>query len=120
MKNAGVIHSIHRRYQKMGLDKDKIDWKNTLERKEFEESIEFHKGRLGRWSSSQTVTWLLGVFLIPGVMVVVMYGSAAYILVTSAWDTKARKEELMREEWIAERQVKGGLGMIIKWMNNNR
>ena len=77
---------------------------------------DYTKGRLGRWSSSQTVTWLLGVFLIPGVMVVVMYGSAAYILVTSAWDTKARKEELMREEWIAERQVKGGLKMIIKWL----
>ena len=93
------------------MDSGKIDWKNTLDRKEFEESIKFHKGRLRRWSVTQTLKWLLGVFLLPGVLILVMYGSAAYILVSKALETKAGKEKLMREEWIAQRQVEGGLGI---------
>ena len=88
-----------------------IDWKNSDDRKEFEESIRIHQNRFKEWRTCQLLQWGFCLLFVNLVLIVSLYGSAAYILINEATDTKAKMETQMREEWIAQRQVEGGFGI---------
>ena len=55
-----------------------------------------------------SLSWLLGIFVLQGALIVVMYGQAAYVLVTEARLNIAREEERMKEEWVAQREAGTG------------
>ena len=82
-----------------------INWKSTEEREAFETSVRAHKERIKKWGKLETLRWIFGIFILNGLLIIGMYGSAAYILITEAWETKAAEEEKMKEAWIAARQV---------------
>ena len=84
-----------------------IDWKNPTERKEFEEAFNAHRDRHKDKTGCEKFTWFFTVFILNGCLIIAMYGSAAYILMNEAWDTKAAEELKMKEAWIAQRQVTG-------------
>ena len=90
----------------MALSK-KIDWKNPAEREDFEEAFNGHRARHKTQTGCQVFTWFFFVFILNGSLIIAMYGSAAYILMNEAWNTKAAEELKMKETWIAERQVLG-------------
>ena len=83
----------------------KINWKNSVDRKEFEESIKVHQNRFKEWSACQFFKWGFCLLIVNLALIVLLYGSAAYILINDAKDTKALMETQMRAEWIAKRQV---------------
>ena len=82
-----------------------INWKSTEEREAFETSVRAHKERVKKWGKLETLRWIFGIFILNGLLIIGMYGSAAYILITEACETKAAEEEKMKEAWIAARQV---------------
>ena len=90
-----------------------IDWKNPTERKEFEEAFNAHRDRHKDKTGCEKFTWFFMVFILNGSLIIAMYGSAAYILMNEAWDTKASEELKMKEAWIAERQVAGVVGIYL-------
>lgn len=84
-----------------------VDWKNPSERKAFEEAFNAHRDRHKDGAGCEKFTWFFLVFILNGTLIIAMYGSAAYILMNEAWDTKAAEELKMKEAWIAQRQVAG-------------
>ena len=84
-----------------------IDWKNPRERKEFEEAFNAHRERHKDSTGCEKFSWFFWIFILNGSLIIAMYGSAAYILMNEAWDTKAAEEVKMKEAWIAQRQVGG-------------
>ena len=89
------------------MGKVEIDWYNPRERKEFEEAFNGHRDRHKHRTGCERFTWFFTVFVLNGSLIIAMYGSAAYILMNEAWETKAAEEVKMKEAWIAQRQVGG-------------
>ena len=85
----------------------KINWNASEDREAFEKSIRVHKERTREWGRLQTFRWIFEIFILNGFWIICMYGAAAYLLVTEAWETKAAEERKMKEAWIAARQVRG-------------
>ena len=96
------------------MGKIDIDWKNQSERKAFEEAFNAHRNRHKDKTGCEKFTWFFTVFILNGCLIIAMYGSAAYILMNEAWDTKTAEELKMKEAWIAQRQVTGSSWDISK------
>ena len=84
-----------------------INWKNPPERKEFEDEFNAHRERHKDSTGWEKFTWFFAIFILNGLLIIAMYGSAAYILMNEAWDTKAAEEAKMKEAWIVQKQVGG-------------
>ena len=84
-----------------------IDWKNQAERQAFEEAFNGYREKRKNRPGCEKLTWFFTVFILNGSFIIAMYGSAAYILINEAWDTKAAEEAKMKDAWIVQRQVRG-------------
>ena len=84
-----------------------IDWKNQAERQAFEDAFYGYREKRKNRPGCEKLTWFFTVFILNGSFIIAMYGSAAYILINEAWDTKAAEEAKMKEDWIVQRQVMG-------------
>ena len=79
-----------------------------LDREAFEETMAVHKTRFHSWNTCDKLSWILGIFVLQGALIVAMYGLAAYILVTEARLNIATAEDRMKEEWVAQREAGTG------------
>ena len=70
-----------------------IDWRNPLDREEFERSLKDHRGRRAGWRLSQGIVWAVQIFLLPLLVIAVLYGGSAYYLVQDELDLREREEE---------------------------
>ena len=84
-----------------------IDWKNSLDRLDFEKSLLNHKARRLDWSAGQKTVWVLLTFLLQFLVIAALYGGCAYNLVNNEIDLKAAEEEKMRRDWISQREEVG-------------
>lgn len=82
-----------------------INWKISKDCEAFEKSVRAHKERIKEWGKLKTLRWIFDIFILNGLLILGLYGTAAYILVREAWATKATEEQKMKEAWLAERQV---------------
>ena len=79
-----------------------------LDREAFEETMAVHKTRFHSWNTCDKLSWILGIFVLQGALIVAMYGLAAYILVTEARLNIATAEDRMKGEWVAQREAGTG------------
>ena len=79
-----------------------------LDREAFEETMAVHKTRFHNWNTCDKLSWILGIFVLQGALIVAMYGLAAYILVTEAMLNIAWEEDRMKGEWVAQREAGTG------------
>ena len=79
-----------------------IDWKNPLDREEFEKSLKTHRDRRLLWTLGQKTVWVTQIFVLQFMVIGALYGFAAYNLVNNEIDLKAREEEEMKNNWIIQ------------------
>ena len=77
-----------------------INWNDPNERKKFEHDIKLHQGRRMKWSLGEKFIWVFQIFFIPLLIIVGLYGSCAYYIVTNAVAEKETHEDLMKKEWL--------------------
>lgn len=82
--------------------KEEIDWKNSLDREEFEKSLRDHRARRLLWTFGQKTVWVAKIFVLQFVVIGVLYGSAAYYLVNNELNLKASEEEKIKNNWITQ------------------
>ena len=80
-----------------------IDWTNLFERKKFEDEIKLHQERRLKWSCSKKLVWAFQIFFIPLLIIVGLYGICAYYIVTNAVSEKEFQEDLMKKEWLDQK-----------------
>ena len=79
-----------------------IDWTNPYERKKFEDKILLHQGRRLKWSHSEKFVWSFQIFFIPLIIMIALYSTCAYYIVTNAIAEKNFHETLMKKEWLEQ------------------
>ena len=100
-----------------------VNFKDPNERKVFEEEMSRWKNRRQDWTWGQTIVWVLQLFGINFGIIIIIYskiyrlnretdvafcvnsGLFTYIIITDAVNEKLEKEEMMREEWLRNRNV---------------
>ena len=76
-----------------------VDWRNPLDRAEFEKSLEDHRGRRSEWSGWERLIWLVQIFLLPLLVIALLYGGSAYYLV--------QDELKLRSDWSSQVRLFG-------------
>ena len=61
-----------------------------------------HQGRRLNWSHSEKFVWVIQIFFLPLLIIIALYSSCAYYIVTNAITEKEFHEDLMKREWLEE------------------
>ena len=70
-----------------------VDWRNPLDRAQFDKSLKGHKDRRLFWTPMEKTVWVVQIFLLQLLLIAAMYGVCAYNLVNNEQDLKRSVEE---------------------------
>ena len=84
-----------------------VDWKNLLDRKEFEKVLQDHKNRRLEWNFGQKALWVVQIFVVQLLVVAALYGGCAYNMVNNEIDFKEQEEAKMMAGWILKGEEVG-------------
>ena len=78
--------------------RNKINWKSYEERLTFETDLENYRKKLKERSVLEKILWVIGIFVLPCLMVISLYGPAAYLIVSISSDRQQKEEQILLEK----------------------
>ena len=79
-----------------------FDWKDHTSRLKYEEKMKNYKEWRWNWSWKDKFMWIIGLVVVEGFFVILLYGGSAYMIREQALAEKLEIEEQMESEWIAQ------------------
>ena len=80
--------------------RNKIDWENSEERLAFETDLKTYRLELNERSLYTKIMWFLTIFFMQFLIVLGLYGTCTYFIVSIASDKKEKEERIMLEKCI--------------------
>ena len=81
---------------------NKIDWKNSEERLAFETDLRNYRLDLKARSLFTKFLWFITIFIVQFLIILGLYGTCAYFIVSIASDKKEKEEQIMLKNVIID------------------